>query len=356
MAVVCDRGEETVAVYDFQVEGTHNFFGNGVLVHNCLIIDDPVKGRAEADSETYREQAWDWWTNVARTRLAPGAQVVMILTRWHEDDLAGRMIANGGWKVVNVPALCESDDDPLGRVHGEFLTSARGRTAREWEEIRHDVGERVWTALYQGRPAPSEGAMLRRAWWRFYDLPMATAQQDGSMRVHGVDTVIQSWDMTFKDTKGSDYVVGQVWARRGAEVFLLDQVRDRLDFPATCRAVEAMSARWPQATLKLIEDKANGPAVIAQLRRHVSGMVPVDPKDSKVARVAAVAPFVEAGNVHLPSPSRAPWVAGLVEEATAFPNASHDDQVDALTQGVSRLLLARGASGFLEQLVNHAAG
>lgn len=197
--------------------------------------------------------------------------------------------------------------------------------------------------------------MLKRVWWQHDRVPVAYAKPDGTMWAHGMDAVIQSWDMTFKDTDASDYVVGQVWGRRGAEVHLLDQVRDRMDFPATCRAVQALSTRWPQATLKLIEDKANGPAVIAQLRKTVPGMVPVNPKDSKAARVAAVSPFAEAGNVFLPDPHSHPWVGGFVEEAAGFPNASHDDQVDAFTQAVSRLLLDNSSTGFLDALVNSQA-
>jgi predicted phage terminase large subunit-like protein len=248
----------------------------------------------------------------------------------------------------------KGETDPLGREPGQWLQSARGRTEAGWLQRRKDFGERGFTALCQGRPAPTEGAMLKRAWWRYDDTPQAYPRSDGSMNTHGMDAVIQSWDMTFKDTDGTDYVVGQVWGRRGADVHLLDQVRDRMDFPTTCRAVESLSKKWPQASLKLIEDKANGPAVIAQLRRKVPGMVPVNPKDSKGARVSAIAPFVEAGNVHLPA--QAPFVAGLVEEAAAFPNGAHDDQVDAMTQAVSRLLLDPSSTGFLDALVNHMAG
>ncbi len=354
---------DTSAAHEWQLDGhrggVYSVGIGGPLTGrpaDVLIIDDPVKGRAEADSETYREVAWDWWTNVARTRLAPDAPVVLILTRWHEDDLAGRLIAAGGWRVVNIPAVCETEGDPLDRIPGEYLISARGRTVAQWEEIRRDVGARVWSALYQGQPSPVEGGLLKRTWWRYDPAPLAFARTDGTMRIYDSDQLIQSWDMAFKDTVGSDFVVGQVWVRRGAELHLVDQVRDRLDFPATCRAVEALTARWPQATLKLVEDKANGPAVIAQLRRTVSGLVAVNPKDSKLARVAAVSPFVEAGNIFLPPPSSAPWVAGFVEECAGFPNATHDDQVDAMTQAVARLMLSAGTSSFFDQLIRHLAG
>lgn len=355
---------DTSAAHEWQLDGhkggVYACGVGGALTgrpSDLCLIDDPVKGRAEADSETYREHAWDWWTETARTRLAPHAPTVVVMTRWHEDDLAGRMVGQdpAQWRAINIPAQCDTDDDPLGRVPGEYLISARGRTTEQWEQIKRDVGARAWTALYQGRPAPAEGGMLKRGWWRYDTAPAAYAKPDGTMWAHGMDTVIMSWDMAFKDTKSSDYVVGQVWGRRGAEVHLMDQVRDRLDFPATCRAVEALAARWPQATLKLIEDKANGPAVIAQLRRSVPGMVAVNPKDSKAARVAAVSPFIEAGNVYLPTPERAPWIGGYLEECASFPNATHDDQVDAMTQAVARLLLSGGVTGFLDQLVGHMA-
>ena len=329
-----------------------------------LLIDDPLKGRAEADSETYRRAAWDWWTETARTRLAPQAFVVVVATRWHEDDLIGRLVADDEdhtWRVINIPAQCETDDDPLGRRPGEYLQSARlnldgsRRTDEQWAKIRRDVGARAWTALYQGRPAPAEGNMLKRAWWQYDTAPLAVARADGSMHTHGFDMLLQSWDMAFKDADANDYVAGQVWGRRGAEAHLLDQVHDHLDFPATCAAVKALSARWPQANLKLVEDKANGSAVIAQLRKTVGGLVPVTPKESKEARAAAVSPFVEAGNVYLPDPTRAPWVAELINEASSFPNAAHDDMVDALSQALARMFLGASSSDFLDQLVNQQA-
>lgn len=351
--------DDTSAAHEWQLDGHRGgVYSVGVMggltgrPADLLLLDDPVKGRAEADSQTYRENTWEWWTETARTRLAPTAPCVLIMTRWSEDDLAGRLIQQGGWDNINIPAQCDTDDDPLGRDHGEYLVSARGRTTAEWEQIRKDVGERGWIALYQGHPAPAEGGLLKRHWWRYDTVPVAYAKGDGTMYAHGMDVVIQSWDMTFKDTDGSDYVVGQVWARRGAEVHLLDQVRERMDFPATCRAVQALSARWPQALLKLIEDKANGPAVIAQLRQKVPGMVPITPKESKAARVAAISPVVEAGNVYLPDPQQVPWVTGFIEEAAGFPTAAHDDQVDSCSQALARLLLDNSSTGFLESLLN----
>jgi predicted phage terminase large subunit-like protein len=371
--------DDTSAAHEWQLDGAEGGVYcvgiGGALTGrpaDVMIVDDPHKGRKEADSAVQRETVWDWWTETARTRFGANTPVIVIMTRWHEDDLAGRLIENdkGAWTVVNIPAEAnhkpaEGQTDPLGREPGQFLESTRGRhitrpigkcelhplgvekadgTFREccdWDDIRHDVGARGWEALYQGNPTPSTGAIFKKAHLKAaqYDAPMWTERADGSFWAIGFDEVIQSWDMAFKDTEGSDYVCGQVWGRRGHHIYLLDQVYDRMDFVATCHAVRELSARWPQASLKLVEDKANGPAVIAQLRRKVPGMVGVEPNGSKVARAAAVSPFVEAGEVHLPAPELCPWAGALVAELTQFPQSPNDDRTDALTQAGDRLLL-----------------
>lgn len=304
---------------------------------DLLIIDDPIKDRIQADSRTYRERVWDWWLEVGATRLAPGAPVVLILTRWHEDDLAGRLLAAEDghlWRVVNIPAQAEVEDDPLDRLPGEFMASARGRTDAQWEAIKIRSGSRTWASLYQGHPSPPEGDLLRRDRWRRYDEPPTVA-----------DELVQSWDLAFKDTQASDWVVGQVWARQGADCYLIDQVRGRWGFSETCQQIEALSKRWPGALAKYVEDKANGPAVIDALRGRVPGLIPVNPQGGKEARAAAVQPLIEAGNVYLPDDKLAPWVAGLIEEAAAFPNGSHDDQCDALTQALTKLMITRERVG-----------
>lgn len=322
---------------------------------DLMVIDDPIKDRAQADSAVFRERAWDWWTDVAATRLAPGAPVVLILTRWHEQDLAGRLLAAEDghlWRVVNIPAQADHDPgkgqaDPLGREPGEFMVSARGRTREQWEAIKVRSGSRTWASLYQGRPAPAAGDIFLRGWWKEYTSPRWVVRPDGSHWAPGADEVAMSWDMAFKDTDASDYVVGQVWARYGLEVFLLDQVHDRLSFVDTCKALRALSAKWPQATLKLVEDKANGTAVINSLSKQVAGLNPVEPDGSKEARARAVTPFIESGSVWLPAPELCPWVAGFIDEHAGFPNGSHDDQVDACTQAINRLLLAPILAGSL---------
>lgn len=322
---------------------------------DLLIIDDPLKDRKEADSETIRQDCWDWWTDSLSTRLSPGAQVVLILTRWHDDDLAGRLLAaedGGDWKVLRIPAEADHDPekgetDPLDRQPGELLKSARGRTREQWEKIRTRVGPRAWNALYQGRPTSALGTIFKRSKWQYYDVPQWIDREDGSRWVTNFDDLLMSWDLTFKDTEGTDMVVGTVWGRRGADGYLLDRFRGRIDFVETLHQFEVMAARWPQVLMKLVEDKANGPAVISMLRRRgIAGVIPEEPHGSKVARAVAVSPLQESGNLYLPAPAIAPWVEEFVEEAAGFPTAKHDDQVDSMSQALNRL--------FLEPLITDA--
>jgi len=320
---------------------------------DLLIIDDPYKDEKQADSKAWRQVVRKFWQSVALLRLAPGAPVVIVQTRWREDDLSGWLLKEfpEEWERLNIaaqavdPMRLPEDDadygkpDPLGREPGEYMISARGRTERDWVKKEREVGSRVWTAMYQGRPSPTEGNILKREWWRRYDIPQWLERPDGSRWATSYDELLMSWDLAFKNTEDSDYVVGQVWLRRGADAYLVDQVRGQWDFVETCRQFEDLVARWPQAVLKLIEDKANGPAVIAALNRKIPGIVPVEPDGGKEARASAVAPLVEAGNVWLPAAHLAPWAGGLIEECAGFPTATNDDQVDALSQGLNRLIL-----------------
>lgn len=301
---------------------------------NLLILDDPIKNQEEADSATYRENVWEWYTSTAYTRLEDKGAIVLIQTRWHHDDLAGRLIAaqaQGGdqWTLLHLPALADVGD-PLGREPGAALWPEKYDVAA-LERIKQAVGSRVFAALYQGQPSNDDTALLKREWWRFYGGPT------GIDLPHHFDDGLQSWDMTFKGGSLNDYVSGQVWRKAGANCYLIDRDKRRMDFPTTLKAIRAMSAQHPAVLTKLVEDTANGPAVIATLRDEIPGLIPVQPQGGKVARVNAVAGLIEAGNVYLPHPSIAPWVTEFIEECTAFPTGAHDDDVDAMSQALVRL-------------------
>lgn len=317
---------------------------------DLLIIDDPIKDAIQADSETYRERVWDWYQTVAQTRLAPGASVLVVMTRWHHDDLAGRLLHPeedmdlGGypWTFLNIPAQATSNDDPLGRVEGEWLVSARGRTPEDWAKRKADTQLRTWEAMYQGDPVPGDTQLFPPdKWQRWTGMPQLTPQS----------RYIMSWDMAFKDTKSSDFVVGQFWVQTGADCYLIDQVRGRMSFTNTLKAFLAFAKQWNMATVKLVEDKANGTAVIDSLRRTIPGLMPVNPRGGKEARAAAISPFQETGNIKIPAAARFPsggLVQDFIDECAKFPVGNHDDQVDAMSQGVAYLLLpAEGIGGRL---------
>lgn len=333
---------------------------------HLLLIDDPLKDFASAHSIAVRQGQWDWWLSTAQTRLEPGAAVVLVMTRWHEDDLAGRLTSPehegdpGEWRVLRIPALGEGDvaDVEEGRVAEDSLqrapdvplrlasTEESEDEARErWDKIRRGVGPYVWAGLYQQRPSEPEGTILKRGWWQFYRregdvlvLPDAALGRLGRVEV-GRLRVVQSWDLAVKDKQTSDFVVGQVWGALGeGHRFLLDQYRGRADFVETVKQMRVLRARWPQTAATYIEDKANGPAVISELREELSGLVPHNPKGDKVQRAFGIQGDLQAGNLWLPEPGTAGFdVRGFIDEAAQFPNGANDDQVDATTQAILRL-------------------
>ena len=292
---------------------------------DLIILDDPIKNRLEADSSTYRERLWEEWNNSILTRTQAGTKIIIIQTRWHEDDLAGRVIRSvKNVEVVNIPVEAEADD-VLGRNVGDALCPEIGKDNAWLKEFKESYkeGMRAWNALYQGRPTSEQGNIFQRSWWQYYDvLPDV------------IPVKAISVDATFKGGEDSDFVAIEVWGKVNADFYLIDLVKQRLDFPATMRAITSMKEKYPEAHSILIEDKANGPAIIASLRREISGIVAITPVGSKVSRANAVTGIVEAGNVFLPRFS--PFTDEFIEEFASFPNGVHDDLVDACTQFLNK--------------------
>lgn len=301
---------------------------------NVFIVDDPIKNFEQAHSKQWRDEVWNWWLSTARLRLEPGGAVIVVMTRWHEDDFTGRLLSAewegdpSEWTVIRIPALAETPD-LLDRPPGTALVrpwETAAQAAEDLEATRRDVGPYVWSGAFQQQPSEPEGAIFRRAWWQYWtELPADPERR------------LLSFDMSFKDTADASYVVGQAWIRKGADLYLTDQVRGRWDYPETREQVRRFAAAHPEYRLILVEDKANGPAIIADLKREIGGLVAVTPRGSKESRAHAVTGMIEAGNVWLPSRSRAPWVAEFVEECAEFPRGANDDQVDAMTQALNRL-------------------
>ncbi len=201
------------------------------------------------------------------------------------------------------------------------------------------MGPYDWAALMQQNPLESGGVVFNRAWLN------NTYTDDPQMIAQNMEEILQSWDMTFKEGATADFVVGQVWGRRGADYYLLDQVRLQCDFPTAVGEFRNMTAKWPKAVRKLVEEAANGYAIVQSLKHQIPGIISVKPLGGKIVRAQAVAPTFESGNVYLPIPKNAPWIHDFREEVAMFPNVAHDDQVDAMSQAISNIL-SRG-SGIL---------
>jgi len=321
-----------------------------------IVCDDPHNVQ-EAESDSIRKSTLDWFDVTMSTRVndPKTAAKVVVMQRCHQRDLSGHLLEQGGWEHLCLPAEYEGPtrvtsigfSDPRTEP-GELLWPDRFGPI-EIANLKISLGSYAAAGQLQQRPSPAGGGIFKRHWFRYYQPrganlpPVIVRMPDGTQisivaieAPRNVDEQIQSWDCAFKDLETSDYVVGQVWARLGASFLLGDQVRGRWDCPATVKAVRELTQKWPGTIAKLIEDKANGSAVIQMLAHEIPGLLPVNPSGGKIARAQAISPLVEAGNVYLPHPDSAPWVNELIEECAAFPNGAHDDQVDAMTQALLR--------------------
>jgi len=322
---------------------------------HALVIDDPFKNSEEADSEVIRESRWNWYRSTAYTRLAPGGGILVMATRWHHDDLSGRLLkqlqaGEEAWRVVSFPAIAE-EDEPF-RLAGEALHPDRYPVVA-LEQIRRVVGSRTWSALYQQRPTPESGGLFKRAWLshRFAHDPQRPPKP--------YDEIVISVDATFKGSKTSDYVSIHVWGRWGwSEYHVLDEVHGRMSYTETRQKLRDLYRKWPRAAAVLVEEKANGAALLDDLRSEIPCLIPFVPDrfGDKVSRAQRATPTWEAGCVKLPAD--APWVSDFVEEHAAFPLGAHDDRVDDGSQvmlwwaerrmaGGGSAALNRGMAGLL---------
>jgi predicted phage terminase large subunit-like protein len=328
--------QESSAAKHWEIEG-HNggmdatgaygpITGKGADV---LIIDDPVKNAEEAYSHVQREKLWEWYQSTAFTRLEPNGAIILVMTRWHEDDLAGRLLKHepGQWEVVSLPALAEADD-LLHRAEGEALWPERFPVEQLLEK-KKSVGLYWWSAMYQQRPVPAEGGFFKRDWLQFFDPEYAPY----------MNTIIQSWDTAQTKSSTSDFVVGQVWGRIGGDFYLLDQVRGRWDFDETVAQINDLSKHWPQCGAKIVEAQTLGAALATHLKHQISGIIPISVKESKEIRALNALPVWQSKNVYIPEPDDGEyvWVYDYVRELLIFPNAVNDDQVDATTLALNQL-------------------
>jgi len=293
---------------------------------DILLIDDPIKNRQDAESETIRRQQKDWYRSTAYTRLMPGGAIIIIQTRWHGDDLSGWLLRDHpeeNWEVISFPAIAELGD-ALGRIPGSALWPDK-YPIEVLQKIKMQLGGREWTALFQQSPTPAEGAIFKLPWFRRY-----SRYGEASIRL------IHSWDTGIKPDQINDPSVCETWAETENGWYLLDVFLQRLEYPDLRRAVENLAAGKNPSVI-LIEDKGSGQSLIQDLQRTTRlPVIAVDPgARSKIFRAQGVSPLIEAGKVWLPE--KADWLPDFESEIAGFPAAPHDDQVDAMSQALEYL-------------------
>lgn len=320
---------------------------------HLIVIDDPVKNREQADSEKQRDSLWNEFMDSIVTRSQAGTKIILIMTRWHEDDLAGRILKQmpDVTTYINYECECETDRDPLHRRRatderqGAPLCPEIGKGETWLEQFKKtyisENGRRSWEALYQGHPTIQEGNLLKKDWWVRYK---ADDYVQGRIKF---ERMTCSVDAAFKDGDENDYVCIGVWGKIENRFYLVDLVNEHLDFSNTLRKIRMITAKYPRINQTFIEDKANGTAIINVLQHEIPGIIGVTPQGSKESRVSAVSYVIEMGNVYIPDDRI--WGDKFIEQCAKFPNDKHDDMVDMMSQALSKMLYAK-RGGVLERI------
>jgi len=299
-----------------------------------IFIDDPIKDAAEANSKLIRDNIWDWYTQSLNSRINKDTRILITMTRWHQDDLVGRLLklakddpTADQWETIIFPAVCQLENNPDDpRKIGEALWPNK-HPKESLIKTKALAAGGAWNSMYQQNPTPHKGNLFKRKWFihRYNRRPFPEDFSNSCM----------SWDMTFKETSDGSFVVGQAWGQIGSKIHLLDEVRERWEFVDALEAFKNFVLKWPWILAKLVEAKANGPAIMSSLRKDIVGILEVEPDGGKLARAQSVTPFYKAGNVILPEITLAPWVGDHIDEMVAFPKGLFDDRVDASSQALA---------------------
>lgn len=324
----CRIAEDMKSIQHFSTEQGGEYYSMGVggsltgRGSDLLVIDDPHKDRQSVESKIERKKIQDWFQGVAYTRLHPGGRILIINTRWHEDDLCGWLLRehdDENWTVLNMPAIAE-ENDVLGRQPGEALWP-ESFPLKTLNKIKRAIGSYEWAAQYQQHPTPAEGSIVKYEWLKRYD-PLRTPKF--------IKTVL-SCDTAFKSTEFADPTAILVWGVTKTDYYLLDVFCKRLEFPELKRAISGLCGKW-NASACLVEDRASGQSLIQEFKR-ISPIptIPVSTRNvDKVTRFSSVSHYFESGNVLLPT--NASWLAEYETQITTFPYDKHDDMVDATSQ------------------------
>ena len=294
---------------------------------SLIIVDDPFKNGEEANNPTIRERISSVFKDSVLTRLeGKGNAVIVIHTRWHEEDLIGELESTGNWLVINIPAVWESGVDKLlHRKIGQTLCPELGYDS-EWATLTEQaIGKKKWLALYQGKPYIESGELVKRDSIQMYD------EKSKPMTF---EELTLSCDLSFGGTKNSnDPVCLTVWGRNGGNHYLLKVINKVMTFTETLNQIRNICNQYPQMAKKLVERKANGAATIETLNREIGGFVPFEPgSKSKIERLELCLPYFEAHNVFFPNEKIEPNIEDYIQQLLRFPKATHDDFVDTISQ------------------------
>ena len=315
--------------------GTYRSAGRGQGITgmpcNWLLIDDLLKDRKEADSPTIRESAWSWLTDAALSRLWKDGSILYTTTRWHEDEPAGRLLERAKknknispWTVIRFPAIKEDNDDPLDpREIGEPLWPWK-QNLQALLETKANTTIESWNSLYQQNPSIKGGGLIKRKWWQRVDVLPDPKNLD--------DMIIVA-DPSMTDSRASDNCAYQCWGKQGSNTFLYESMARQMDFTESLEEFKAFCARWPRAGAKLVESKANGPAIVASCKDEISGVIAFNPDKfgSKESRLKACSPHVRAGNAHVLNEDSDEETKEFLDEITKFPKGAKDDRVDCFS-------------------------
>jgi predicted phage terminase large subunit-like protein len=344
--------DESRAVDDWALARPHRgrfyAFGEGGAITGKSVeffsIDDLFKSPEDAASAKRRDDVWDWFSGVVLARLTNRSRLLITMSRFHEDDLIGRIEREekrGGTRYEKLIMPMVDDAGEFTDADGPILWPSRFNRELCDEKRRNN---RIWQSVFQGRPTAQEGNLFKREYLsrRYHQRPVC------------VDVVI-AVDSSWKAERTSDYFVAMVLGRFGPDAYVLDWVRAKLDFSGGLKAILDLKRKWPSARTTLIEGKANGPGLVAELKKRVPGVREVNPDGSKESRAHEVLPWLEARNVVLPEAGTMPNVVDLEEELASFPLGHHDDLVDALVYGL-RHVMRKTSSGYWAGLTENEDG
>jgi len=296
---------------------------------DILIVDDPLHP-LQAISSTERTHANNWFDQTFSTRLNNKKEggIVVVMQRLHPEDLSGHLLAKGGWEHLCLPAKTESSSyfnatDTLYHRPAGLLHNAR-EDEQQLADMKITLGSFGFAAQYQQEPMSQEGGMVKMDWFVRYDMTLP------DMQLTSFESIIQSWDTAIKTGEANDATVCITMGVKGGVHYVLDVVKDKLEYPSLKRLFYRLAERFSPDAI-LIEDKASGQSLLQDIKRESSlAVIGQMPKQSKLMRFAAVTPMMEAERVALPK--YAHWLSSFEEELIQFPHVKHDDQVDALTQ------------------------